>query len=81
MQEMEISRGHLMHGDGGSWANDCAVDSTGTVHVVGQIEDTVDFGSSVLHRMVGLILIPCNNFLRRGLGKCNQCRWPRLGKP
>ncbi len=32
------------NGDGEDWANDCAVDSTGTVHVVGQIEDTVDFG-------------------------------------
>ena len=32
------------HGDGEDWANDCAVDSEGTIHVVGQIEDNVDFG-------------------------------------
>ena len=31
-------------GTGEEWANDCAVDSSGTIHVVGQIEDTVNFG-------------------------------------
>ena len=31
-------------GTGEEWANDCAVDSSGTVHVVGQLEGTAQFG-------------------------------------
>ena len=31
-------------GSGEDWANDCAVDSLGNVHVVGQIEDSAQFG-------------------------------------
>ena len=31
-------------GDGEDWANDCAVDSLGNVHIVGQIEDSAQFG-------------------------------------
>ena len=31
-------------GPGEEWANDCKVDSAGNVHVVGQLEDTADFG-------------------------------------
>ena len=42
MVEM-VFRDILCNGDGEDWANDCAVDSTG-MHVVGQIEDIVDFG-------------------------------------
>lgn len=30
-------------GEGEDWANDCAVDSTGEVHIIGQIEDEVSF--------------------------------------
>ena len=31
-------------GAGDDWANDCAVDSSGYVHIVGQIEDSAQFG-------------------------------------
>jgi len=31
-------------GTGEDWANDCAVDSNGYIHVVGQIEDSAQFG-------------------------------------
>ena len=31
-------------GTGEDWANDCAVDSTGYIHIVGQIEDSAQFG-------------------------------------
>ena len=31
-------------GEGEDWANDCAIDSMGMMHIVGQIEDTADFG-------------------------------------
>jgi len=31
-------------GTGEEWANDCVVDSTGKIHIVGQFEDTANFG-------------------------------------
>lgn len=31
-------------GTGEDWANDCAIDSNGIMHIVGQIEDTATFG-------------------------------------
>jgi hypothetical protein len=32
-------------GTGEDWSNDCAVDSAGEIHIIGQIEDTVNFGA------------------------------------